>query len=198
VSRGQPLDPFRHQVGDRQQPPKLQGSDQIPRHSLIRRRRPSLVQPLRPATQERLSPSQPPPTPVAEHSFRPANPPTGRTKRRHQSKSNSIRDLHSATLPSKSARVARRNKIFRRNFVPDLRPNPRERSGGNDHRLNGGWTLNQARLSAWPLLWAKKIWPREALPRRLVERAEAADCFRLRATSRRPPERRCRLHPRSR
>ena len=54
VRRRQPLDPVRHQVRDRQQPPELQRRNQLRATPSMRRRRPSPIEPRRPVPQQRL------------------------------------------------------------------------------------------------------------------------------------------------
>jgi hypothetical protein len=112
MSGSQPLDPLRHQVRHRQQPPELQSPNQVPRHPFIRRRRPDLVQPRRPPPQQRLRIPQPPRASSADHRLRPATAATRSTKRRHQRHPDSRQQLHAQTLPSKPAHVARTKRFL--------------------------------------------------------------------------------------
>jgi hypothetical protein len=115
VGGGKPLDPFRHQISDRQQVTELQRRDEVASNPLIRRRRPSSVQSRRPVAQERLSVRESPPTAITDDRFHPTGSPASRTQRGHQSVGNGIRDLHAATLPGPAARMARKKQIFTRN-----------------------------------------------------------------------------------
>jgi hypothetical protein len=116
VSRGQPLDPFRHQVGNREQAPELQRSNKVPGDSLVGGRRPRLIQSRRPIPQQRLSTSQPPPTSRADHRLRPTRAPARGANRRYQRHLNRPQDLHPPSLPGNNALMARTMEILRHDF----------------------------------------------------------------------------------
>ena len=107
VGRRQPLDPLRHQVGDRQQPPELQRRDQVPRHPLVGSRGPGPVQPRRPFPSSGSAAASRRPQRVQTTASGRQDRPQARKAAAPEPGRDGVQNLHAPTLPSKSARVAR-------------------------------------------------------------------------------------------
>ena len=82
--RGEPLDPVRHQLGDRQQAAELQRRDQVAGDALVRRRGPGAVEPGGPAPRSGSAAARRRAQRVQSDRLRSAGAPAGGAERRHQ------------------------------------------------------------------------------------------------------------------